>query len=81
MTVESNKTEKDENIGHTIIHAEGEIGSAIFDLTIENANAVQLFGIAKIIEAQAMVTLAANQVAEADRHRSGIVLPPVALLS
>jgi len=42
----------------TIIHIEAEIGSSLFDFRIENADAIQLLGVAEALHAHGNVALA-----------------------
>lgn len=44
----------------SIIHAEAQIGSSIFNITTENCDAIQLLGIAEAIHGYGMAALAAD---------------------
>lgn len=59
-----------------IVHAEADAGSSRIDLSIENADAVQLFGLADILRANANVALAgqmAHDAAATQRNASPII--------
>jgi len=61
-----------------IVHAEADGGSSRIDLSIENADAVQLFGLADILRANANVALAgqmAHDAAEAARAEPSAIIP------
>lgn len=51
-----------------IVHVEGDLGSSTFDITIENADAAQLFAIAGIIHSNAQVALAAQMQQQMSRQ-------------
>lgn len=48
-----------------IVHAEAELGSSLIDLSIANADAVQLLALAELIHANGMAALA-SQMAQAN---------------
>lgn len=50
----------DQTSENTIIHIEAEPGSSMLDVTIQNADAAQLFAAAGIIHSNAQVALAAQ---------------------
>ena len=52
----------------TILHAEAELGSSVFDIRTENCDAVQLLGMAEVLHALGMQALAANQTQQMSQH-------------
>lgn len=69
------KTDEPMPIIRMVVHAEADAGSSHIDLTIENADAVQLFGLADILRANANVALAGQMAHDAAQTQRSTIVP------